>query len=176
MIKYENKKMNKGFTLVELLIVVLVISVLSGVTLGVLNSKGVKAKSRDAQREADLRKIQTALELFFVDNRQYPTTSGSWIKITGTDTQLSDPLEPDYMNVVPVDPVNDGDADVCNGPTQYSYNYHSPVGGGTYFLATVMEVESSISSSPCVDLLNWSTVCSAGANDTSGVCFGVQNP
>ena len=161
----------------ELLIVVLVISVLSGVTLGILNSKGVKSKSRDSQRNADLHKIQTALELYYADNRTYPTfpvgPGGGWIKISGSDA-ITVELSPDYMNIVPQDPINDGDFNICTGPTQYSYNYFAAAGGGTYFLATIMEIESSIEASPCVELLNWSNACST--QDTENVCFGVQNP
>lgn len=170
---FETKIKIKGFTLVELLIVVLVISILSGVTLGVLNSKGVKAKARDSQRIADLKKIQTALELYFSDNRTYPPTTG-WATVSLGLIALA----PSYMNVLPVDPVNDAsNGDICNGVSEYAYGYYSAT-GTNYYLGATMEVDTSDESSPCDSLYGWSSVCSSG--DTFGVegdvCYGVQNP
>ena len=57
--------LKKGFTLVELLIVVAIIGILS--TLLMANFIGVRQRARDAQRKADLRQIQSALELYRSD-------------------------------------------------------------------------------------------------------------
>ena len=55
------KKNEKGFTLVELLVVISIIGLLASVALASLNSSRVKA--RDARRKADLRQVRHALEL-----------------------------------------------------------------------------------------------------------------
>ena len=74
----------RGFTLIELLVVVLVISALSGIVISLINSGGFRQKAEDTQRVSDLKQIQTALELYFSDNRLYPITSG-WVEVTGVD-------------------------------------------------------------------------------------------
>ena len=52
---------NKGFTLVELLVVVAVLGLLSGMV--VISITHVKAKARDSQRVADINSLGTALGL-----------------------------------------------------------------------------------------------------------------
>lgn len=63
----------RGFTVVELLIVIVVIGILASL---VLNSfAGVQAKARDTQRKTDLNAIGTQLEACYNDkcNGAYPT-------------------------------------------------------------------------------------------------------
>lgn len=61
---------NKGFSLVELLVSISLISILSVV--GVINYMGSLAKGRDAKRKADLGAIQAGLEMYRNDNGKYP--------------------------------------------------------------------------------------------------------
>lgn len=60
----------KGFTLVELLVVIAIIGLLS--TLAVVALNNARSKARDAKRVADVKQIQTALELFYNDCGSYP--------------------------------------------------------------------------------------------------------
>src|SRR3989338_9309075 len=60
----------KGFTLIEILIVVAIIAIL--VTLVVPNFLGIRIRARDAKRKSDLSQIQKALELYKSD--QSPPT------------------------------------------------------------------------------------------------------
>ena len=64
-----------GFTLVELLVVISIVSLLSSVVLASLNS--ARSKSRDARRVADLKQLQLALELYYDANRNYPGSPSS---------------------------------------------------------------------------------------------------
>lgn len=56
----------KGFTLVELLIVIAIVAILATATIVVLNPAELLAQARDAQRIADLDNIRTALGLYVI--------------------------------------------------------------------------------------------------------------
>jgi prepilin-type N-terminal cleavage/methylation domain-containing protein len=77
-----------GFTLVELLVVISIIGVLSGVILANLNT--TRSKSRDAKRVSDIKNIQIALEVYFDVNRKFPGTLAG--------------LVPTYIPNIPVPP------------------------------------------------------------------------
>lgn len=65
-------KYKKGFTLLELLVVIAVIGIFSGIVIATLNN--VRSKSRDARRKSDFRQISTALELYYDEYGGYPAT------------------------------------------------------------------------------------------------------
>ncbi len=54
----------KGFTLVELLIVIAILAILAAATAVVLNPGELLAQARDAQRSSDLNSLQTAIGLY----------------------------------------------------------------------------------------------------------------
>lgn len=66
---------DKGFTLVEVLVVVFIIGLLSSVVLVGLGT--FRARGRDTRRITDIRSTQTILELYYAKNGQYPAV-GSW--------------------------------------------------------------------------------------------------
>lgn len=66
---------NIGFTLVELLIVVALISILSGLTLQIINSRGQRAIARDGVRQHNLSSLREGIEAFRVSEGRYPTNS-----------------------------------------------------------------------------------------------------
>jgi len=76
----KTKKGKRGFTLVELLVVVAIIGLMAAVALVALNS--ARQKARDARRVADIRQVQTALEMYYSDQNGYP--SGTNIMIGNT--------------------------------------------------------------------------------------------
>ncbi len=63
----------KGFTIVELLIVIVVIGILAALV--VTTYSGIQAKARDSKRQADVKAIQTQLEAFYASNNYYPATA-----------------------------------------------------------------------------------------------------
>jgi len=88
-------KRQKGFTLVELLVVMAILGVLVTVTLGAFRSS--QARGRDAQRKNDLKQISNALELYYSDYGKYPDTLPWGAEFTDLKTV--------YFKVVPVDPI-----------------------------------------------------------------------
>jgi type II secretion system protein G len=132
-----------GFTLIELLVVVAIIGMLASVILASLNN--ARGKARDARRQADIRNIQTALELYFNDHNAYPACTLPSNDLTGskaTMTCLSAALAPTYMASVPNDP---------NYPNA-SYTYDNwclvPSGGGTQYYRLWASAENSQRTNP----------------------------
>ena len=61
-----------GFTLVELLVVIMILGVLATFVLVILNPITQIQKSQDAQRQHDLKQLQIALDSYYNDNNNYP--------------------------------------------------------------------------------------------------------
>jgi len=65
------KAQQKGFTIVELLIVIVVIGILAALVLNTFS--GVQRRARDTERVTDVNSIATQLEVYYGDNGHYPT-------------------------------------------------------------------------------------------------------
>ncbi len=104
----KNKK--QAFTLVELLVVIAIIGILA--TLAVVSLQNARARARDSKRIADVRQMQTALELYFNDWNAYPVTAS-------LTTQIASGSEV-YMAVVPTVPTPaDGGCDTASNTYAY---------------------------------------------------------
>ncbi len=79
----------KAFTLIELLLVVVIISILASVILPRLTGKSKKA--RIAAAEADISAIETALQLYEQDNGVYPTTEQGLMALVKKPTSVPIP-------------------------------------------------------------------------------------
>ena len=74
----------KGFTLVEILIVVAIIGLLASIVL--VGMAGFRQRGRDTRRIADLRQTQHALELYFNKCGYYPGGAASGVCNTNNPT------------------------------------------------------------------------------------------
>lgn len=66
-------KLQKGFTIVELLIVIVIIGIL--ITLVITGYNGIQVRAKDETVRSDLRNAATKFELYYVDFGRYPTTA-----------------------------------------------------------------------------------------------------
>jgi general secretion pathway protein G len=73
-----NWKLSRGFTLVELLVVMAILGVL--VTIGLVSFRSSQMRGRDAQRKSDLKQLSNSLELFYSDYAKYPSEVGGLIQ------------------------------------------------------------------------------------------------
>ena len=130
-------KNKKGFTLIELLVVIAIIGLLS--TLAVVSLNSARSKARDARRTSDIRQIQTALDMYYNDQGEYPTEA-SVVNLGSTaDSTLSSTngfaataAGTPYMASVPGDPQS----------TDQEYEYTS-VDGSTYTIDFTLENTNS---------------------------------
>lgn len=65
----------RGFTIVELLIVIVVIAILAAIS--VIAYNGIQQRARDAQRKNDLATIAKSLQVYNVDNGNYIGTGSN---------------------------------------------------------------------------------------------------
>lgn len=81
----------KGFTLLELLVVIVLVSLLAFVLYPRLVAGPINA--RDADRKQDMAKIQSALESYYQENGNYPATLT--VLVEGATPYLKPPLPTD---------------------------------------------------------------------------------
>ena len=87
---------NKGFTFIEMLIVVAIIGILASIIL--VGLSGFRNRGRDTRRIADLREVQNGLELYYTKNGTYPPQN-DWVTLS--NNLISGGIG---INVVPNDP------------------------------------------------------------------------
>ena len=97
-------KLNKGFTLTELLIVLSIIIVLATILIGILNPIALVGKARDSERKRDLDRIKKSFEEYFNDKDSYPIDIGNWNIKENCD---SDTIFNPYLSPWPCDPTGE---------------------------------------------------------------------
>ena len=95
-------KIKKGFTLVELIVVITIIAVLTAV--GVISYSGITKKSRDSRRMADLEKYRVALEMARQVGGTYPVDLPALVPTYLPGGVLSDPKTGFTYNYIPGNP------------------------------------------------------------------------
>lgn len=104
-------KKQKGFTIIELLIVIVVIAILAAVSIVAYN--GIQQRARDSERQSEMQTIEKALALYYIDNGGYPDCAGGTYVPGATRgacnlPTLASVLVPKYISSIPLDPINIG--------------------------------------------------------------------
>lgn len=127
------KNTEKGFTLIEILVVIGIIAILAAVVLIAINPARQFAQANDSQRNSNVTAILNAIGQFAADNQGAlpsglaggaaagdPDVDAEWVAIDyalGTTGGFCDDLVPTYMPALPVDPASAAGApiDACTG-------------------------------------------------------------
>ncbi|MEI7632286.1 MAG: prepilin-type N-terminal cleavage/methylation domain-containing protein [bacterium] len=113
------KKVQQGFTIIELLIVIAIIGVLAGLVLN--NFQGAQAKARDVQRRTDLNSIHGKLEEYYNNNNGYPDGVLSTTILAGMDAfALKDADGADIVNSFAISAASAPNPTVAN-TNEYAY-------------------------------------------------------
>jgi type IV pilus assembly protein PilA len=120
-------KQTKGFTLLEILLVVAAIAILAGIVIVAINPARQLAETRDAQRRSDVNALSSAITQYTIRygpgindylnsasdcSPSYDSTEFG-ICVTGgacAGVSLDSPLVPEFIPSIPVDPTVGGDA------------------------------------------------------------------
>ena len=134
------KRHQSGFSLVEILVVLAIIAILSSILY--INVSQGSAQSRDAQRQADLRAVSNALELYKNKYGEYPqgcNAAGTWSGhaldyACSSGNQYIVGLAPEFISRLPQDPKLNGN--------NSGYVYATNVEGSAYIMKARLTVES----------------------------------
>lgn len=134
------KQRRPGFTIVELLIVIVVIAILASISVAAYS--GIQARGRDSQRRQDVKTIVKALEMYYVDNGRYPSglcdsdcaVNGGWSTTNDASwANLANELVPKYISSLPVDPnPSMGLNPTGGGSTRFGYGYFATRSNSNY--------------------------------------------
>ena len=109
------KKLNKGFTLIEILVVIAIIAILAAIVLVSLNPAKRFQDARNTQRQANVESILGAIQQNMVDNKgiftcttagTIPTTATIMSNVSGNYDIAS--CISSYLAVLPFDPSKTG--------------------------------------------------------------------
>ncbi len=175
---------SKGFTLVEILVVMAVIAILA--TFVARSFTGSKQKAQDARRLTDIKNIATALERYYNQNDGYPAaiTAGQALKNPGGTVT--------YLSLVPGDPTNGAAYYYTATGTTYSLAYYLAVGSGSgsgqaagLYAATPGQVAlyqgacpaggCVMPAAPCVPNCTGKACGSDGCSGSCGTCSGTSD-
>jgi len=137
-----NTSSRRGFTLIELVVVVSILAILSGVMVPRVTNH--MKSSRDARRLADIKTLRTAVEQYYMDRGEYPAANtnssfGGWD--VSNDGNFIEALKQEgYLEGKNLDPVND---------STYHYRYYvynegayGCTGKGPFYVLGVKNFES----------------------------------
>lgn len=100
-----NRMKIKGFTLIEVMVVVVILSILAAIVVPKIMDRPEQARITKAK--SDIRALEAALNLYRLDNMTYPTTDQGLEALVSKPTDSPEPRnwkEGGYLDRLPVDP------------------------------------------------------------------------
>src|SRR5690348_3098108 len=88
LIKNNIKRLQRGFTLLEVLLVVAVIAILAGIVIIAINPGKNLGDARNSQRQADVTTILNGLYQYLLDNNGNAPPNGAGVAISSTATEI----------------------------------------------------------------------------------------
>ncbi|MEK7621152.1 MAG: prepilin-type N-terminal cleavage/methylation domain-containing protein [Patescibacteria group bacterium] len=144
----------QGFTIVELLIVIVIIGILASLIIVAYN--GIQQRAQSAKRKADTGVMMKWLELYYADNGTYPasnsgtdylvttsmitgsTTTSQLRALIGSSSSIQDPLD---QSTVPI--ITNGYAETT-GKYFYTGGFYYPGVSGSTLLTTRFGTKGTI--------------------------------
>lgn len=123
----------KGFTVVELLVVIVVIGILSAIS--IVSYNGIQARSRDSARDSDITQLKIAIEKYHAEKSKYPgvcAVDNTACAISSLATELKP-----YLTDIPHDPRY-----VVDSTDDYKY-VRSSIATDGYAIKIVYETKST---------------------------------
>ena len=143
----------KGFTLIEVLLVIVIIAILAGIVIIAVNPGRQISQANDAQRTNDVRAILDAVHQSAIENRGAFPTSITGLADPTVSTEIGDTagmvdicadLVPDFLVALPTDPT-DAAATYVDCDTAYVTGYFVSLADGRITVdAPGAEVETTI--------------------------------
>lgn len=157
--KLDSATKRTGFTIVELLIVIVVIGILAAITIVAYN--GVQSRARFSKMQSDIKSTQKYIEAYYAANGSYPSTGGNW-KYQRTDGNNYMPgLVPSIASSLPS--ITEGPSGAPNNNT-YVYNSN----GTDYKLIRLYQ--------PAIPADEWAQVPQSMKEATATDRWGVWTP
>ncbi len=99
------RRLEEGFTLIEIMVVILILGLLA--TIVVQSLRGATDKAKVTKAEADISEIKTALDRYYLDNGYYPTSDQGLAALVTAPTSGQIPSNYEdggYIEKLPLDP------------------------------------------------------------------------
>lgn len=119
-IKTRQRFYNKGFTLVELLVVISLVGILAGVTISIINPVKQRQVAEDGVKQSNLQKFALGVEAYGNANSKYPDEAG------GKPNPTTDPDVGQFIKQYP-----DGE------PAGSTYTYYNDSTNGTFSIVVM---------------------------------------
>ncbi len=143
-------RLKHGFTLIEILVVIVIIGILSAIV--TTNFVGARERAQDSQKKSNLRELKTALRLYYVDYHKYPEYDmGIYFKGCGINGNTRCPTSgttsfsagtKTYLEKIP-------------SSSNFSFNYYTCSGGDDFRLKITLsnasdpDISESQRNCPC---------------------------
>ncbi|MFA6432942.1 MAG: type II secretion system protein [Candidatus Paceibacterota bacterium] len=138
-----------GFSLIELLVVITIISLLTGIAIKSIS--GSKVKARDAQRVSDLGHLQLALALYLDRCGSYPSS----LSVGTANGCPSGTTLGSYISQIPVPP---------SGASQASYDYAILNNGSSVYVSYVLHADLEANNPAVLRGLNAASIPQPGGS------------